>query len=409
MKAFISDTLAGSETLDWAAWMRDRGFEHWGVTDIDLHDAEAGLLQWLEAGFHGDMDYMARHGLKRARPAELVPGTVSVLMVAVSYRPLDEDWLRRAWSALAETDKGNVSLYARGRDYHKVLRLQLQALGQALQKLLPSLQFRAFCDSAPVMEVELAQRAGLGWRGKHTLLLNRKAGSIFFLGSLFLNLPPEKLPKELVGAAYGSQSESPNKSQRASPNKPQRASPDALQSAAVDHCGSCRACLDICPTRAIVAPYRLDARRCISYLTIEYEGPIPLALREAIGNRIYGCDDCQLICPWNKFASAMPKRDFAERPDFVNLSLSQALAWSEAEFLKKTEGMAIRRIGHRRWQRNLVIALGNFLGAAPATGQEEERQRARKALHALKPDANPMLAEHIDWALSRDRSQPGLV
>lgn len=366
--------------------MRASGFEHWGVAGIDLHDAEAGLLRWLEAGFHGDMDYMARHGLKRARPAELLPGTVSVLMVAMSYRPREPDWLDRAWASLAQPDMGNVSLYARGRDYHKVLRSKLKALGQRLQQVLPALRFRAFCDSAPVMEVELAQRASLGWRGKNTLLLNRQSGSIFFLGSLFVNVPPEQLPQGLIGAKVDPQ------------NDPQNARPIE----AGEHCGSCRACLDICPTQAIVAPYRLDARRCISYLTIEHEGPIPEAYRQAIGNRIYGCDDCQLICPWNKFASVMPAGEFAARPEFVNLSLARALSWSEESFLKKTEGMAIRRIGHRRWQRNLVIALGNFLAGSPSRPPDEERRRACSALYALRQQAEPMLAEHIDWALARD-------
>ena len=360
--------------------MRARGFEHWGLTDIDLHDAEAGLQQWLGAGFHGEMDYMARHGLKRARPDQLVPGTVSILMVALSYRPPASDWLDEAWQELAREDRANLSLYARGRDYHKVLRSRLQALGQALQQQMPSLRFRAFCDSAPVMEVELAQRAKLGWRGKNTLLLNRQSGSMFFLGSLFLNHSIDQLPVSLRGE-----------------------SAETPVDASSDRCGTCRACLDVCPTKAIVAPYRLDARRCISYLTIENPGPIPEVFREAIGNRIYGCDDCQLVCPWNKFAVATPLEDFKTRQAFVNLSLSEALRWTEPQFLQHTEGMAIRRIGHWRWQRNLVVALGNLLASKQAGEAQalSARQEARQALFSIRPQADPILAEHIEWALQR--------
>jgi epoxyqueuosine reductase len=364
--------------------MHARGFVHWGVSDIDLHDAEAGLLQWLEAGFHGEMDYMARHGLKRVRPDLLVPGTVSILMVALSYRPPSSGWLDETWRELACEDQANLSLYARGRDYHKVLRSRLQALGEALQRQLPGLRFRAFCDSAPVMEVELAQRAKLGWRGKNTLLLNRQSGSIFFLGSLFLNKAIDQLPALLRGEAA-----------------------EEASDASSDRCGTCRACLDVCPTKAIVAPYRLDARRCISYLTIENPGPIPVAFREAIGNRIYGCDDCQLVCPWNKFAVATPLEDFKTRPAFVNLSLTEALSWTEPQFLRHTEGMAIRRIGHWRWQRNLVVALGNRLanknaGKAPAlAGKAAGEQEARRALASIRTQADPILAEHIEWALQR--------
>ncbi|MFZ9786922.1 MAG: tRNA epoxyqueuosine(34) reductase QueG [Burkholderiaceae bacterium] len=364
---------------DWAAWMRAQGFEHWGVTDIDLHDAEEGLLQWLGAGFHGEMDYMARHGLKRARPAALVPGTVSVLMVALSYRPRASAWVDQAWGELERNSQANVSLYARGRDYHKLLRSRLQALGQSLKQHLPGLEFRAFCDSAPVMEVELAHRAKLGWRGKNTLLLNRQSGSMFFLGSLFLNRAIEQLPMALAGEIEAHQ-----------------ADPSS------DRCGSCSACLDVCPTKAIVAPYRLDARRCISYLTIEHPGPIPVAFRAAMGNRIYGCDDCQLICPWNKFAVATPVEDFKTRPAFLNLSLTEALSWSEERFLQNTEGMAIRRIGHWRWQRNVVVALGNLLASGSAQEPlEDGKLHARQALIALRSQADPVLAEHIDWALNR--------
>ena len=367
--------------------MQASGIGHWGVADVNLQDAEPGLLQWLEAGFHGEMDYMARHGLKRARPAELLPGTLSVLMVAISYRPPEPEWLDRAWASLEQGDRATISLYARGRDYHKVLRKRLKALGVALAAALPGLRFRAFCDSAPVMEVALANRAKLGWRGKNTLLLNRQSGSMFFLGSLFINMPLERLPQALLSGPGSGDTE---------------------------HCGSCRACLDVCPTQALVAPFQLDARRCISYLTIEHSGPIPEGLRSAIGNRIYGCDDCQLICPWNKFAVAMPIKDFAQRPELENLSLIEALTWSEDEFSRRTEGSAIRRIGHRRWQRNVVVALGNFLAGRvthhagtpkPTSGAnlqalKAQRREARQALARARLEANTMLAEHIDWALS---------
>ncbi len=342
------------------AWAKDAGFSQIGVADVDLATAEPGLRAWLEAGFHGTMDYMARHGLKRARPAELVPGTLRVITARMDYLPraAGDDWQAVEWRRLADPRAAAVSLYARGRDYHKVLRARLQALADRLAAEIGPFGHRVFTDSAPVLEVELGARSGLGWRGKHTLALDRGHGSMFFLGEIFVDLP---LPV----------------------------------TAAVDaHCGRCTACLDLCPTGAIVAPYRLDARRCISYLTIEHDGPIPVALRPAIGNRVYGCDDCQLACPWNKFAQHSPLPDFAPRHGLDGATLAALWAWQETEFLQRTEGSAIRRIGWTRWRRNLAVALGNALRA---TGDPA----LRAALQAARPGADALVAEHIDWALAR--------
>jgi epoxyqueuosine reductase len=347
-------------------WAHDLGFSQIGVADVNLHDAEAGLLAWLAAGFHGEMGYMARHGLARARPAALVPGTVRVITARMDYLPRDtpEDWAGREWRRLADPAQATVSVYARGRDYHKVLRQRLQTLAERLAGLVGPLGHRVFTDSAPVLEAELATRSGLGWRGKHTLALSREAGSMFFLGEIFID----------------------------------RALPVTAPEAA--HCGRCRACLDLCPTQAIVAPYRLDARRCISYLTIEQDGPIPPELRRAMGNRIYGCDDCQLACPWNKFAQRSPLPDFDAREALAAPTLAQLWQWDEATFLRLTEGSAIRRIGHARWRRNLAVALGNALaqGDDPAL---------REALAQALPGATPLLAEHIQWALSQQAAPPG--
>jgi len=354
------------------AWARDLGFSQIGISGVDLSTAEPGLLAWLAAGFHGDMDYMVRHGLRRARPAELVPGTVSVITARMDYLPRDTppDWREREWARLADPDTAVVSVYARGRDYHKVLRRRLQQLAERIEAELAAeegteLAHRAFTDSAPVLEVELAGRSGLGWRGKHTLLLHRDAGSMFFLGEIFLNraLPPT----EPVSA----------------------------------HCGACRACLDVCPTAAIVAPYRLDARRCISYLTIEHDGPIPLELRRPMGNRIYGCDDCQLICPWNKYARRSPLPDFDAREPLAAPRLLELWGWSEADFLHHTEGSAIRRIGYARWRRNLVVALGNARRAALERADGARAGAIAAALTPVRndPDTSPLLREHLDWAL----------
>lgn len=341
-------------------WASAAGFSQIGVADIDLASAEPGLLAWLHNGFHGSMDYMARHGLKRARPAELVPGTVRVITARMDYLPRDlpEGWQAVEWQRLARPDAATVSMYARGRDYHKVLRARLQALADRLAEALGPFGHRVFTDSAPVLEVELASRSGLGWRGRHTLALNREGGSAFFLGEIYVDLPlPLTPPVE-------------------------------------DHCGSCRACLDVCPTQAIVAPYRLDARRCISYLTIEHAGPIPVELRAPIGNRVYGCDDCQLVCPWNKFAQRASLSDFDVRPAFAAPTLAALWTWDEAEFLRRTEGSAIRRIGHERWRRNLAVAIGNAL-------RVQDDAALRAALAQAREAATPLVREHIDWALAQ--------
>jgi epoxyqueuosine reductase len=336
-------------------WANELGFASLGVADVDLAEAEAGLASWLAAGFHGEMEYMARHGAVRARPAELVPGTVRAVMVAIDYAPSDPDWVERAWATLADGERAYVSRYALGRDYHKVVRARLARLAERLQAGIGPFGWRAFCDSAPVMEVELARRAGLGWRGKHTLLLARDGGSMRFLGTLYTDLP---LP---------------------------------LDEPVDGHCGRCTACIDACPTGAIVAPYRLDARRCVSYLTIEAKGAIPVELREAIGNRIYGCDDCQLACPWNRYAAAASLPDFAPRERLDAAGLVELFGWDRATFERRFEGSAIRRIGHERWLRNIAVALGNAPTCAPVVA----------ALRAREHDPSPLVVEHVRWALRR--------
>ena len=342
------------------AWARELGFSQIGLTGVDLSSAEPGLMAWLEQGFHGDMDYMQRHGLKRARPAELVPGTLSVLSVRMDYLPQSapDSWQTKELQRLQHPGEAVVSLYARGRDYHKVLRNRLQTLCDRIADAIGPIGYRVFTDSAPVLEVELAQRSALGWRGKHTLLLDREAGSMFFLGEIFLNVAlPQSAP-------------------------------------APNHCGTCTACIDACPTRAIVAPYRLDARRCISYLTIEHAGPIPMELRPLLGNRIYGCDDCQLVCPWNKFAQRSPLADFDPRDGLTGQQLTALFGWTEAEFLHRTEGSPIRRIGHARWLRNIAVALGNAFAAGEVVGSV-------LTLHADHPSA--LVREHVAWALEQSR------
>ncbi len=343
-------------------WALELGFSGIGVASVDLSSAEPGLSAWLAAGFHGQMDYMASHGLKRARPAELVPGTVSVITARMDYLPrgAPADWAAREQARLHQAGEAVVSVYARGRDYHKVLRTRLARLGERIAAEIGPLGHRAFVDSAPVLEAELAARSGLGWRGKHTLVLHRDAGSMFFLGEVFVDLP---LP----------------------PTEPVE-----------PHCGSCSACLDLCPTRAIVAPHRLDARRCISYLTIEHPGAIPTELRPLMGNRIYGCDDCQLVCPWNKFARRSALPDFDERAGLGSAQLLTLWFWSEADFLRHTEGSAIRRIGHERWLRNLAVALGNALGAP---GADVAGLRAALAQRQAHPSA--LVREHVAWALAQ--------
>jgi len=348
------------------AWGRELAFSQIGVADVDLSSAEAGLKAWLSAGCHGQMGYMASHGLKRARPAELVPGTVSVVTARMDYLPRDtlDDWPARELTRLQRPDEAIVSMYARGRDYHKVLRARLQKLADRIEQAVGPLGYRVFTDSAPVLEAELAQRSGQGWRGKHTLILNREAGSMFFLGEIYLDLA---LPAtEPVSA----------------------------------HCGACTACIDICPTQAIVAPHRLDARRCISYLTIEHAGTIPEDLRPLMGNRIYGCDDCQLVCPWNKFAQRSALPDFDEREGLSGAQLAELFAWSEDEFLQRTEGSPIRRIGHERWLRNIAVAMGNALRDAAAL-DPDERHSIEVALIAQRDQGSELLREHVRWALEQ--------
>ncbi len=347
-------------------WAAELGFSQIGVAGVDLSSAEPGLLSWLSRGFHGDMHYMARHGVTRARPAELVPGTVRVITARMNYLPqaLPDGWQALEWQRMSQPEQATVSVYARGRDYHKVLRQRLQKLADQLAALIGPFGHRVFVDSAPVLEVELASRSGLGWRGRHTLLLSREAGSMFFLGEIYIDLAlPETSP------------ESP-------------------------HCGTCSACADVCPTQAIVGNQLVDARRCISYLTIEHAGPIPEELRPLMGNRIYGCDDCQLVCPWNKYAQRSPVPDFDVREVFDAPTLLQLWAWSEAQFLKHTEGSPIRRIGHERWQRNVAVAMGNALRHTQTN--EADKAELRRVLQAALNDGDlkTLVAEHVGWALA---------
>ncbi len=344
-------------------WARELGFSQIGVADVDLSSAEPGLMRWLGEGFHGDMHYMAAHGVRRARPAELVPGTVSVITARMDYLPRDtpDGWQAVEWQRLERPSEAVVSVYARGRDYHKVLRSRLQKLSDRIAEEVGPFGHRVFTDSAPVLEAELARRSGQGWRGKHTLVLSREAGSMFFLGEIYVDmvLPPT----EPVSG----------------------------------HCGSCQACLDICPTQAIVAPHRLDARRCISYLTIEHSGSIPLELRPLMGNRIYGCDDCQLVCPWNKYARPGTLPDFDQRTALVGRDLVDLFAWDEATFLRLTEGGPIRRIGHERWLRNIAVALGNALRGADA----QQADLLRMALTTRLGHDSGIVREHVRWALAQ--------
>ncbi len=337
------------------AWGSELGFSAIGFASLELKAEEGELMNWLAAGYHGEMDYMARHGATRARPAELLPGTTSIISARVDYLPDAAD----AWTNLDDPARAYVSRYALGRDYHKLMRSRLQQLGQRLAEEVGGCQFRAFSDSAPVLEVALARNAALGWKGKHTLLLDR-AGSWFFLGELFVDLAFE-------------------------PDTP-----------VANHCGSCQACIDICPTRAILAPYQLDARRCISYLTIEHAGPIPLELRRLIGNRIYGCDDCQLACPWNRFAQHSDIADFQPRHQLDTATLLELFSWSEDEFLKRLEGSAIRRISHERWLRNIAVALGNALSLKPSCSSS-----LITALQGRADHPSALLREHLQWALSQ--------
>jgi epoxyqueuosine reductase len=332
-------------------WGAALGFQSIGFSDIELAADEAHLNAWLDAGMHGEMDYMARHGTRRSRPAELVPGTLRVVSARMDYWPDAAG----ADAVLADPALGYISRYALGRDYHKLLRRRLQQLAERIEAEAGPFGYRVFTDSAPVLEKALAQKAGLGWIGKHSNLIDKRSGSWFFLGEIYTDLP---LPTE------------------APPS---------------NHCGTCSRCIPACPTGAIVAPYRVDARRCISYLTIELHGPIPEPLRPAIGNRIYGCDDCQLVCPWNKFARLSAEPDFRVRHGLDRSSLVELFGWDEPTFLSRTEGSAIRRIGWLRWLRNIAVALGN----GPASPD------AIAALQARREHPSEMVREHVEWALGR--------
>jgi epoxyqueuosine reductase len=349
---------AAALLADLRLWSRELGFTRLGVAHIDLASDEAHFLDWLRAGFNGEMAYMARHGVKRTRPAELLPGTVSCVSVRMDYWP---EHAADAAATLQDPSVAYVSRYALGRDYHKLMRTRLQQLCERIAGVVGPFGHRVFTDSAPVLEKALARNAGLGWIGKHTNLIDRDAGSYFFLGEIYLDFG---LPVEQAGTA---------------------------------HCGTCSACMPACPTGAIVAPYRLDARRCISYLTIELAGPIPHEFRRAIGNRIYGCDDCQLACPWNKFARPTVEKDFAVRHGLDHAQLVELFSWTEEQFLQRTEGSAIRRIGHERWLRNIAVALGN----APTSAELLESLRSR----AQHPSS--LVREHVHWALAEHSSAAG--
>ncbi len=333
-------------------WGEALGFQQIGFSDIDLQHAEKRLTEWLAKKFHGEMSYMSRHGEKRSRPDLLVPGTLSVISARMDYLTDDQE---SAKALLDHPSKAYVSRYALGRDYHKVLRGRLRALAKRVEERIGPLGYRVFVDSAPVLEKPLAEKAGLGWIGKHTNLINRDAGSWFFLGELYTNieLPPDEPESSL--------------------------------------CGTCRACIDVCPTGAIVGPYQLDARRCISYLTIELQGEIPIEHRKLIGNRIYGCDDCQLFCPWNKFAVRTDETDFAPRHELDDVELTELFSWSEEEWLRKTEGSAIRRISYEQWLRNIAVALGNA----------DRDEKIVAALRARQDGDSPMVNAHVRWALEQ--------
>ena len=356
--------MTNTISTDWSAlaaeiknWAQQLGFSACGITDTDLQSEEPRLQQWLDAGFHGEMDYMASHGMMRARPQELQPGTLRVISVRMDYLPAQAGFATN----LADPNLGYISRYALGRDYHKVLRQRLKQLGERIAVRVSDLGFRPFVDSAPVLERPLAAKAGLGWVGKHSLLLSEEAGSWFFLGELLVNIPlPIDQPIE-------------------------------------KDCGNCVACITSCPTGAIVAPFVVDARRCISYLTIELKDDIPEELRPLLGNRIYGCDDCQLVCPVNRTAPLTQEADFQRRPQWRDQSLLHLFGWNEAEFLRLTEGSAIRRIGFQRWQRNLAVALGN----APHSPQ------ILQALQDYRGDA--LVQRHVDWALLQQQQKAAQV
>ena len=356
----LNDNDYTSLVADIKRWGRELGFAQIGITDTDLSSAEVEHQAWINKGFHGDMDYMAKHGTKRTRPADLVPNTVRVITARLDYLP---PAAKESWDVIQDGKQAFISRYALGRDYHKVMRQKLQKLCDKIADNMEDFgdfkfESRVFTDSAPVLEVALAEKSGLGWRGKHTLLLNKDHGSWFFLGEIYTNLP---LP---------------------------------IDQKATNHCGSCSACIDICPTRAITAPYEVDARRCISYLTIELKGAIPLEFRPLIGNRVYGCDDCQLVCPWNKFAEISQEADFNVRNGLDDISLVECFGWSEVEFNQKMAGSAIYRIGYTQWLRNIAVGLGN----APSTPE------IINSLKARENDANELLRQHVEWALQQHTS-----
>ena len=334
-------------------WGKKLGFQQIGITTVDLSEDETHLLDWLEAGRHGEMHYMERHGTKRSRPQELVPGTCRVISLRMDYLPPD---VKNPSQVLNDPELAYVSRYATGRDYHKIIRSRLQKLADQIESVTGTFGYRAFVDSAPVLEKALARNAGLGWIGKHSNLINPKAGSWFFIGELYTDLP---LPTD--------------------------------ETFTKNHCGTCNACIDICPTQAIIGPYQVDARRCISYLTIELHGPIPVEFRKAIGNRIYGCDDCQLVCPWNKFAHNTEEQDFRTRHGLDNAILVELFNWTEQEFNEKTEGSAIRRIGYECWLRNIAVALGN----APTTNNVINTLKTRM------DHPSELIREHVAWALEQ--------
>lgn len=333
-------------------WSEEEGFQGFGITGVDLGQHGGYLQKWLDAGYQGSMDYMGRHGDKRYKPDALVPGTCTVLSLRMDYLPTAAD----PQAILASSNKAYISRYALGRDYHKLMRTRLARLAKRIATELGGGQFRAFVDSAPVLERAIAERAGLGWIAKNTMLINDKAGSWFFLGEIYTDIPfPQDPPKT------------------------------------DKHCGSCRACLDVCPTQAFVEPFVLDARRCISYLTIEHSGSIDETLRPLMGNRIYGCDDCQLVCPWNKFAQSTGEDDFAPRHALDDIELTELFAWSAQTFDKNTLGSPIRRIGHERWLRNIAVALGNA----------ETSEHVIAALESRRQDPSAVVREHVEWALAR--------
>lgn len=343
--------------LRFRQWGEQLGFAQIGIADVDVAQAAERLDAWLAEGRHGTMDYLQRHASLRADPSRLLPGALRVIAARMDYLPRDtpDDWAQREFDRVAEPTAAVVSIYARGRDYHKIMRERLQKLASQIEAEVGRFGYRVATDSAPVLEVELARKAGLGWRGKHTLLLSQNSGSMYFLGEILTDLP---LP---VDAPVG------------------------------DHCGTCARCIDVCPTRAITAPYQLDARRCISYLTIEHRGSIPIELRPLIGNRVYGCDDCQLVCPWNKFAQKAKLPDFDVRNGLDGSTLIELFAWDEAQFDERHAGSAIRRIGHERWLRNIAVALGNASASPDVIA----------ALRMRADHPSELVREHVAWALAQ--------